>query len=225
MGRSAIIIYMSASEQYSGTQALGEQQGLIETELEDTRQRQIQRLLDLGFHESLGMSENDYLASFPDFPERLPAYGQILDTPLLVDPRVRLSDQHKQLEIRGWADPSKTRDITKVPETPYAIWTHGRLLGPGAVDKLRDLDKPKRNALSHAWEASPQVEVTALWIQQPDVFEGHGFEAIGSRGPLPHPSISDFADDHIPMFQASRTAFSGVDWEGLHRGKNINIGR
>lgn len=211
------------SGHHTSAQVFEEQQRPAETELEDVRQRQLQKLIDLGFHDALGVSEADYRNSFPSFPDRLPAYGQILDIPLLVDPRVSLSVQHERGGIRNWRDPEKVSNTTKVPDKPYAIWTHGRLIN--RTDKLQELSKPQRNALFHAWEASPQVEVTALWLQRADVFEGHGFEAIGSRGVLPHPSLAVFSDDRVPMFKESRTAFSGADWEGLHRGKNINVGK
>lgn len=92
---------------------------------------QIERLINLGFHAELGMSEDNYRASIPAFNPQPERFRGRFAIPVLVDPRVSLQ---RQLELsRTVVDPDVAQaNLTKlslaenskpyVPQKPYQVW-------------------------------------------------------------------------------------------------------
>src|SRR3989344_9558986 len=54
---------------------------------------QVERLINLGFHAELGMTEDEYKSSMPAFQSQPPKFKGRFEIPLLIDPRVSLQRQ------------------------------------------------------------------------------------------------------------------------------------
>lgn len=104
---------------------------VITDEEKATWEIQKDHLVELGFHKVLGMTEQDYRDSLPNFQSQPIDFKHRFDIPILVDPRISLRRQFKLLKIGGYY---ATRSINPVnieniegletPETPYQIWTN-----------------------------------------------------------------------------------------------------
>lgn len=134
-----------------------------------------------------------------------PEYAGQLDLLLVVDPRVPLALQHEKAKISSdYVDYENIRDILVAPSGPYAIWTHdGRrhqktyiTTLPNALKGFKDYE-----------EASLAVEVTALYLQYPDLFDQLGIEAPGST------TVYRVSDSGLDREVATRLdALSGACW-------------
>lgn len=181
--------------------------------------RQTERLILLGFHSELGMTDEDYRNTFPNFLLPPDTYkGLFLETPLVVDPRVPLKKQLTLAFTGSYIDTDHITNITDVPDKPYTIWTTS-----------------PRWALAYTVEQalfrpgslipSPIVEVISLYLQRPQSFRKNGVCAPGSRDvdnkvsclflSRSDPKISSVPVDSV---QAGSTVGK------LFRGAAINIG-
>lgn len=103
---------------------------------------QAKRLVSLGFHTELGMTEDEYKASMPAFQPQLPEFKGRFETPLLIDPRVSIARQLDLLGINTNLTPSELTKLSLAEKqyegnAPYQIWVH---FGKGDASKgLRDL--------------------------------------------------------------------------------------
>ena len=90
--------------------------------------RQTQRFIDLGFHEELGLSEQEYLDSLPRFGLQPESFKGRFDIPLIVETKIPVVRQCKLAGIDYYLEGLKVCDwpgdpqgyIT--PEKPYFTW-------------------------------------------------------------------------------------------------------
>lgn len=180
--------------------------------------QQVDRLVQFGFHEELGKSEEEYRAEFLPLkgvsqPE---SYKGLFDILLVVEPRIALGKQHLRAGIKEVVSTDTIQNLTEFPNKPYITWT-------------QDGQKTRNCSAELATEyfkddeiGSPQVEVTALYLQHPEYFKGLGIVAAGSR----------YEDGYVPCLGAfsDRPEVCGFPydlrlpvWGVGYRGKEIVI--
>lgn len=134
--------------------------------LEAEWERQIDRLIDLGFHKEkeIGQTKGKYKDSLPKFFPQLPEYKGLFDIPLLIDPRIPLSIQHKLIDIKERVKSDHIINLTPVPYVPYAIW------GADPHKYIKKFYDPNFNENDLGFVRSPQIEVTGLFMHYPKLF-------------------------------------------------------
>lgn len=189
---------------------------MTDQELQIEWERQVGRLIELGYHRELRKSEATYRNQMPAFAPQPESYKGRFDIPLLVDPRLSLKTQIRLAGINPSIQLEKIADIMIVPTEPYSIWTH---------DGNRYRQFSVKNAISKflSDEApSPQVEVMSLFIQHTEIFKDHGVDATGSI----------YGKDNIPCIdtffgrpELSHGVYDHPDsrWGTLSRGKSIQF--
>jgi hypothetical protein len=186
-------------------------------EREALRLKQGRRLVELGFHTQLGLSEEAYLQTLPKFEPQPEGYKGRFDLQVLVDPRLSSKVQHKTINAKESIDSSIIVDVTQAPSEPYVIWTH-------------DASKYRQQSVAGAAEqfgedevGATQKEVTALYLQHPEAFAGRAVYAAGSRSEGRHvPYLHRLNDERRPRLGRGGTndrehAFFGA----LSRGKKV----
>jgi hypothetical protein len=175
-------------------------------DLEAEWRRQVQRHVDRGFHRSLGLDIDTYVASLPRPTAQPPEYAGRFDVPLLVDGRVPWSDAAPLAGINLSAlsrrhgyqpiDPSASR-----PTRAYWAWFSG--WGQRFPDPIAPADA--RSALRDDEVAGDVTEMVAMHLAHPDLVErGRWLEAIGSV--MPNAVIDNLSSP----FDAMRVA--GLMW-------------
>ena len=191
-------------------------EALIAPDLELIIAQQVNRLIQLGFHKELGMSKEEYRAGFtlPAGASQPESYKGRFDALLVVEPRIVLARQHARAGIKEWINTDNIQNLTKFPDTPYAVWTHdGQKYRPFSVEKAI-----KRFATDEV--GSPQIEVTALYLQHPEYFKNRGVDAAGSRGGGGGvPGLDTFVGG--PGVRAPWIDRPGQGWGAGSRGKEI----
>lgn len=184
-------------------------------ELEAKWEKQVNRLIELEFHKRLRMSRGRYKDDIPGFIPQPDAYKGQYDIPLVIDPQLSLPDQHKLAGVIERTDTLAIENLTPVPGKPYTIWTHDAY-------RYRRVSVRKAITLFKPDEAgSPLVEVTALYLQRPDIFRDHGVDAAGSRNADGYvPGLSTF--DGEPEVLAYWDGYPAYHWGALSRGRQIN---
>ena len=90
--------------------------------------RQVDQLLASGFHDELGLTADEYVASLPRFSAQPSAYAGRLDVPVLVETRIPWQRQYELTGIAispfvaGFATPTPTGPDSAEREHPYAAW-------------------------------------------------------------------------------------------------------
>lgn len=151
--------------------------------LKELHNIQVGRLLERGFHGILGMTEDDYRASLPDYLMR-PMGGEYYDHPVIIDPRVSLQQQLKMLNIDlySWDVSQIIMNLTDRPKTPYTAWLHvqsyGELHYPieakGVLDKIGSTRSEE--------ESATLADVVGLRLIHPEKYpHGYAIYAPGSR--------------------------------------------
>lgn len=158
--------------------------------LEQEVARQVDRYIELGFHKEVYPEVNEvdaqarYRADFTLPEETTPpeSYKGRFDVPLLVEPRIPLSVQHRRSKtpIGERVKTENIQNLTESPSSPYLVWTHdGKRYSKFSVEQAM-------NSFADDEVGSPQIELTALYLQHPDYFKGEGYKgaaviATGSR--------------------------------------------
>ncbi|MBI2017696.1 hypothetical protein HYS92_01450 [Candidatus Daviesbacteria bacterium] len=108
------------------TDVTGEALGIPSTKEEKRWSSQVERLIDLGFHAELGLSEDEYRVRIPAFQPQPDRFRGRFDLPLLVDPEVSLERQLALLKVKTDLTPAElTRlSLSEIQKrvTPYQIW-------------------------------------------------------------------------------------------------------
>ena len=135
------------------------------------RDRQVQRLLDLGFSRLLGVSDRDYARRFPPTESiRVPA-GSRFDRLVAVEASLALEDQHRAAGIKEAMRSSRLVTAGPRPARPYFIWVCDSRQWSGA--SLVD----SRAQLSDTETGCSQLEVTSAFLQHPELFRGRGLDS------------------------------------------------
>lgn len=179
------------------------------------REAQVQRLVDLEFHTLLGVSEGEYRASIPAILPQPEAYRGRFDVPVVVDPRIDLKAQLAAVGVREYVNTFNVVNTVDAPVSPYIMWTHdGQNYRGQLVHRVL-------NQLALDEVPATLQEVTALYLQDPKLFEDYGIIAAGSR----------YEDVSVPFLRTSndtpRVDVILVDniypsWGSLSRGNKIN---
>lgn len=134
-------------------------------QVKSPRNAQIERLLALGFHAELGMTEEQYVASMPSLQPQPERFKGRFDLPVLVDPRVSLS---KQLRMHGVRTDLTEAQLAQLSfamlksgnniQEPYYIWVEE------AVTYI--------NFGFLSWDEEPinAIEALALLRERPNLF-------------------------------------------------------
>lgn len=194
---------------------------------------QIERLLRLGFHAELGITEKQYVEGIPDFQAQPDRFRGRSNLPLLVDPRVSLI---RQLQLHSLLTDLTQAQLTQLSldmlkqnegvNTPYQIW-----VGYQYVYKhLKQL----------AWDEQPLnvIEGLALLRERPNMFRELGtfglelanlltadricvLEVAGRR----HPGPLGFRELNENIKILSTENFHGLDNSQIPHGPFILRGR
>lgn len=107
-------------------------------------QRQVGKLVKLGFHKELGMDEKEYIDSLPKFGPQPENFKGRFDIPVIVDPRIDWKKQSELAGITNIISNSNVRDWPKdskgykIPDVPYITWMQdGRKYLGKSVDWVR----------------------------------------------------------------------------------------
>jgi len=158
--------------------------------LEAAVRKQVNQYIALGFHKEVYPNIEEveaiarYRANFtlPEGASQPEDYKGRFDVPLVVEPRLALSLQHANSKppIQERCKTDNIQNLTEFPNTPYLVWTHnGQRYSKLSTEQTI-------HSLAGDEVGSPQIEVTALYLQHPEYFEGKGYKgaaviAIGSR--------------------------------------------
>lgn len=185
-------------------------------ELQSVWEKQLRKMLVLGFNDVIGKSEGTYRRLMPVFTPQPESYIGRFDIPLLVDPRISLKKLHNIIGIHSTIHEEHIVDVTKIPDEPYAIWTH---------DANRYRMHSVKDAIGHFQPDElpcPLIEVIALYIHHPEFFQDHGIDATGSvYGRESVPCINTF-------FGKPELSLGAIDhpdnrWGALSRGSYIQV--
>lgn len=192
-------------------------QELLVPNLELVIASSVDRFVELGLHEKLGKTEQDYRAEFvlPEGAGQPESYKGRFDIPVVVEPRVSLAFIHKRAGIREYIDTDKVRNLVECPtDYPYIIFTHqGYRYRPYSVDRALTLFEDDEIG-------APQIEVSSLYLEHPEFFLGRGLDAAGSQ----------YEDNEVPFFDtfygkpkviARKIDHEDYSWGALSRGKEI----
>lgn len=186
--------------------------------------RQTDRLIELGFHRvvhpelSEAQAEAEYRESLPKIGLQPPNYNGRFDIPVLVDPRVPPPDQLSRAEIREWLSTRTVKNTVEGPDKPYVQWTQvgKRLLNLSPKGAMRMLDKDEVGCTF--------LEVIALYLQHPKIFENRKVIALSSRLRGAAPYLGKF-NDITSVWTAlieTRSSWSQENYMPLSRGIIIN---
>ena len=111
------------------------------------------------------------------------------------------------------------KNLTKIPaDKPYLIWTHD-------AQKYRPLTVKQALGIFGSDEVgSPQIEVTALYLQYPEYFINRGINAAGSTYESGSANGIPFIlvyDTQQPGFHVDWVDMPGDVWGALSRGKEV----
>lgn len=155
-----------------------ENQGSVDLNFE--WQRQTKRLIYLGFHRELGLSEEKYLSSLPKFESQPGAFRGRFNIPVLVERRIAPQCQAKlagldyyleNLAVFDWKDDSKGY---KTPDTPHATW-----MQDGKKNLKEDVSTVRENFASDERGATVYDGI-ALFIAHPEILKDHGIDLPGT---------------------------------------------
>lgn len=139
------------------------------------KENQVNSLVKFGFHKLLGISLDEYKESIPEISIQPKEYNNHFDIPLVVDPRVPISEQLEISGIKARTNIENIINVTEVPNKPYTIWTHD-------ARRYRHLTVEEAcRKFSNDEVGSPLIEVIALYMQYPRIFKDFGIDAAGSR--------------------------------------------
>lgn len=150
------------------------------SELETEWNRQVDKFVELGFHNVLKLSEEKYRESLPKFEAQPEEYKGRFDVPVLVETRIPARKQVKLAGIRDflgglkgadWKDP---RGI-KTPKKPYGAWLQdgSKYLDVSVDDVRKRLDGDE--------VADNLFDATALVIAYPEILDKHSIDVPGAR--------------------------------------------
>lgn len=150
------------------------------TTLETEWKRQANRLIELGFHNELHLTEQAYLASLPKFEFQPKSFEGRLDTPLLVETRIPIERQAELAGIDYLLEGSERGDWPEdpqnyqTPKLPYTTWTDegARFMNRKVADVRRELAPDERGGT--------EFDGVALYIAKPDVLKKRFLDLPGT---------------------------------------------
>lgn len=146
---------------------------------------QVERLIGLGFHAELGMSEDEYRITIPAFQPQPAKFKGRFDFPVLIDPRVSLQ---RQLELHKVVYHQITeanlshlsmREFAKqhIPKEPYQLWVKVELRPCKAVHRAGRLEARTVGAFTYDERGLTAIEGLTLLRESPNIlyngFFGH----------------------------------------------------
>lgn len=147
---------------------------------------QVVRLIDLGFHAELGISEDEYRTTIPAFQPQPAKFKGRFDFPVLIDPRVSLQrqlDLHKVLVNHQITEADLTRlsireaNKQHIPKEPYQLWVKVELRPYKVVHRAGGPELRTVGAFTYDERGLTTIEGLTLLRESPNIlyngFFGH----------------------------------------------------
>lgn len=185
---------------------------MTQEELQNEWEKQVQKLLSLEFNRVIGKSQGTYRSLLPPFFPQPESYQSRFDIPLLIDPRMPLKKLHRLIGITSSIDEDLIVNTIKPLQEPYTVWTHdaNRYRPFSVKDAIKNFQPDELVTL--------QLEVTALYMHYPVIFQNHGVDASGSMfGTASVTCIDTFHDG--PTLSQGSLDHPDSRWGALSRGK------
>lgn len=109
---------------------------------------QVERLLTLGYHVELGISEDEYKSAMPTFQSQPSRFKNRFDFPVLVDPRVSLERQLALLKVKTDLTQAELvqlslSEMQQEGDNPYQMWVNvGKVGSWKAIDECDYDERP-----------------------------------------------------------------------------------
>jgi len=158
----------------------------LDPNLQKEWERQAKKLAGL-FADDFGFSQEEYIASLPQFEPQPKTFKGRFFIPLIVETRISLVSmaQRADLNYHGYSvsdwngdqfkDPKNPKTPFYTPKTPYTTWMqHGRKNLGMSAEKFRSHHDPDERGAT-------EYEGIALYLAKPDVFKSHGIYFPGSQ--------------------------------------------
>lgn len=141
--------------------------------LSEEVQRQIARLISLGFPELLGVTPAAYASRFAGIDMTRMSDRKEFSLFLIVEgaPSISLKEHHKSAGVIEYVDSDGLTTTGFQPNGPYGIWTHDGLRHSGmSASKARSGFSPEEVPCS-------QLEVVSFLIQYPELVRGRAIDS------------------------------------------------
>lgn len=216
---------------------IGPQEELVTPILETIVRTQTERLVGLGFHELLGLTEAQYRLSttLPKGIAQLVDDNGIFDKPLIVDPRISLPAcfARSNPPIYNPVPERVYSDLIETPKAPYLIWTSDPIPERTWYKAQRSPITLEQTYVLDAVESTFH-EVASIWIHYPGFFldergiPSFALIAAGTRAAIAGGSVeSDLLPD-LRFFHRDAARVGAVHinnpvsgWRVSLRGKNV----
>lgn len=177
----------------------------------------------------LGMSEEEYIATLPQFPEKPSNYSALgLNVPIIVETRIPwmeaaelsgilvtdyLRERVSAGEVSEWED-----DKFKMPQVPFSVWAQDgtKFVNRKPSDVRKELLSKKEN---RDYRAGRILDSITIWDVRPDMVAMY-WDIIGNKvgsGSVPYLDLWDVR----PELRADRVDFAGPDFRALVLGREI----
>ncbi len=177
--------------------------------------RQIRNFIVLGFHEELGLSQEEYEKSFPKFEPQSRKDWRRFDYPLLHEPRINVVRKMQLAGIRNDRKGNQISNGPQAPDKPYASRTHNsNRYNPFKIDYSEihhALDTPGQKEQFYTLN-----ETVDLFIQYRNFFDFDNVAAIGSKI-----KSADQETYWIPIIKAKRIIDSPMLWIAIPKERVI----
>ncbi len=178
---------------------------------------QVDKFVELGFNDEIGLTVEEYRRSLA-LPEggivQPKNYKGRFDIPIVVDPRLSLSEVFRRWGIAEFVDTREIKNITPIPEGPYIAWTH-------YMRNYSNISAEKALTMFAMDEvASTLAEATSFYCYDPDYFMNRSIIAVGSIfGDVGIPFLGPFIGER--GLGACSPKFSDQYWGVLSRGDEV----
>jgi hypothetical protein len=173
-------------------------------EISKLRDAQIDRLIDLGFNERLGLSPEDYRKRFPGITPKPGGFAGRFDVFLVVegDPAIDLGFQNRAAGVTACPRCGELTTDGSLPGGPYYIWTHdGTRYMTMSIGAARETFGEDEVPCS-------QLEVTSLFIHYPELFRSRGIDSGRTYGMHDYYSTLLWVQEHAELALHHRNDFT-----------------
>ncbi|MFH1971644.1 MAG: hypothetical protein ABIJ05_04655 [Patescibacteria group bacterium] len=149
-------------------------------------QRQVNKLVKLGFHKELGMTKKAYVESLPKFTSQPESFKRRFDISVIVDPRINWQRQCELAEIRNYISSENIKDWEddpkgyKTPEFSYIVW-----MQDGTKNLNKSVKKVRQN-LSEDERGATLYDGLSLAIFHPEIMKKHNIDLPGTSVGFDH---------------------------------------
>lgn len=171
-------------------------------------QHQIQRFIHIGFPKLLNLTDEEYVHPFQlNGYSAFPAYNDRFELPVLVDPRISVTDAMTKAGISNFLKPEELRHVASDATEPYIFFTHDarKYSAHSAATAISEFAEDE--------EGCTLQELAFFYLHYPSVFEGIAVDAIQTL------YLKDY---HPCLVKVTANAELGAHWHNDHT-KGIHI--